>query len=86
MSNEHSVLDHVGELLVLCAFGMAVFVLVKSFQPKLERPRLSQEELDARNQAAHDQWDAWQAEQRHLLAEEIAAAIRRVGHDEEARV
>jgi hypothetical protein len=76
LERDHTLLDHVAELVLLVWFAFFGFVvgrlLVQALQPKPVALGLSPEELERNRAEAEKRWRDEQAEQRRLLAEEIA--------------
>jgi hypothetical protein len=86
LEQNHNVLDHVAELVLLASLGVLGYAmgvaLVHVLQPKA-RPAvlLSPEEMERNRAAAEQRWRDEQREQRRLLAEEIAEQLRPKGRD-----
>jgi hypothetical protein len=80
LEQNHNVLDHVAELGLLACFALFGFVvgriLVQALQPKPVAFGLSPEELERNRAEAEKRWRDEQAEQRRLLAEEIADRLQ----------
>jgi hypothetical protein len=76
----HTLLDHLAELVLLVWFAFFGFVvgrlLVQALQPKTVAFGLTPEELERNRAEAEKRWRDEQAEQRRLLAEEIAEQLR----------
>jgi hypothetical protein len=80
LERDHTLLDHVAELVLLVWFAFFGFVvgrlLVQALQPKPVAFGLTPEELERNRAEAEKRWRDEQAEQRRLLAEEIADRLQ----------
>ncbi len=80
LERDHTFLDHFQELVLLGCFVVFGFVLgrvlAEVLRPKPAAVLLSPEEMERNRAAAEQRWRDEQAEQRRLLALEIAEQLR----------
>jgi hypothetical protein len=80
LERDHTLLDHVQELVLLGCFVVFGFVLgrvlAEVLRPKPAAVLLSPEQMERNRAEAEKRWREEQAEQRRLLALEIAEQLR----------
>ncbi len=81
LERDHTLLDHVGELMLLVWFAFFGYVFGRMLAQLLQPKRspavlLSPEEIERNREQAEQRWRDEQAAQRRLLAVEIADQLR----------